>query len=124
MLRARKTTILALVLALVVASQAAGCVFVEDDGDSTLRVDNESDYTLTEVRLAAVGQRDWGPNLLPDVLYPGEELLVVDIRCGEYSVLVVDENGLPCVLGNLEMCFDDEEWVIDNRTLDICAFNP
>lgn len=98
------------------------CVIFADD--ATLTVHNHSDYVLTEVRLAHVYERNWGPNLLPGVLYPGDDLVIVDIECGDYDVLVVDETGVECVLADLDLCFDDESWVITNLTLDVCAFAP
>ena len=111
-----------------VAATAGACVVSSDGGDdlddSTLTIVNDSSYVLTEVHLAEVGSRSWGRNLVPEELYPGEELLVVDIDCGSYDVLVVDETGVDCVLGNLDLCFSDDTWVIDDFTLDVCAFAP
>jgi hypothetical protein len=106
-----------------VAALGSGCVIIADD-DATLTVHNHSSYVLTEVHLAEVDDRNWGPNLLPGVLYPGEDLVIVDIECGDYDVLVVDETDVECVLADLTLCFDDESWVIDDLTLDLCAFNP
>jgi len=124
MSRARTTTVLALAVALVAATQLGGCIIVDDDGDSTLTIVNRSSYTLFEVHLADVGQVDWGPNLLPHDLRPNEELVITDIQCGTYDVLVHDETRVDCVLENLDLCFDDEEWVITNSILDRCASSP
>jgi hypothetical protein len=105
-----------------VAALTGGCVIIADD-DATLTVHNHSSYVLTEVHLAEVDDPTWGPNLLPDVLYPGEDLVIVDIECGDYDVLVVDEYDVECVLAGLTLCFDDESWTIDDVTLAICAFD-
>jgi hypothetical protein len=110
-------------LALLAVTGAGGCIIVDDGGDSSFTVDNQSDYVLTEVRIAEVGDRSWGPNLLPDVLFPGEALTIHGIDCGDYDVLVRDDTGVDCILGNIELCFDHDAWVVDNFTLDICAFN-
>jgi hypothetical protein len=107
-------------LAAVTAS-LGGCIIVSDD-DSTLTLVNDSSYVLEEVRLAEINDPDWGPNLLPRPLFPGDELVITDIDCGTYDVLVVDETDLDCELRNLNLCFDDELWVIDDVTLDFCAF--
>lgn len=118
-------TILAVLTALTVST--AACAVQSEvgvDDDSTFLIVNESSYVLTEVRIAEVGDRSWGPNLLPDVLFPGEELLITDIECGSYDVLVTDETGVDCVLGNVDLCFTDDEWVITDFTLDVCAFAP
>jgi hypothetical protein len=111
-----------LALVAFIVSSSAGCFIVTDD--ATLIVHNHSSYVLTEVRIAEVDDRHWGPNLLPDVLYPGEDLVIDDIDCGHYDVLVVDETGVDCVLADLDLCFGDESWVIDDLTLDFCAFLP
>jgi hypothetical protein len=110
-----------LALAVGIASAGSSCIIFADD-DATLTIHNESSYVLTEVRLAEVDDPSWGPNLLPDVLYPGEHLVIVDIDCGDYDVLVVDEFGVECVLADITLCFEDEDWVIDDVTLDFCAF--
>jgi hypothetical protein len=116
-------TLARLALVLAVGPVAGSCVIIADD-DATLTVHNHSSHVLTEVRLAEVDDRDWGPNLLPEVLYPGEDLTIVDIDCDDYDVLVVDEDDVECVLADLTLCFDDESWVIDDVTLALCAFNP
>lgn len=120
-----RKSVLPFVLAAAAATVGA-CVASTDGGsdidDSTLTIVNDSSYVITEVHLAEVGSRSWGRNLVPEELYPGEELLVVDIDCGTYDVMVTDETGLDCILGNLDLCFDDDAWVIDDFTLDTCAF--
>jgi hypothetical protein len=100
---------------------SAACVVTDD---SSLTIYNESSYTLYEVYLAEESDPTWGPNLLPQPLFPGDDLVIVDIDCGTYDVLVVDETGVECELVGLDLCLDDEGWVIDDFTLDVCAFNP
>lgn len=114
-----------LFLALAVAAAACTSSSSTDDGsDSSFTIVNDSSYVLTEVHVADVGDLSWGPNLLPDFLYPGEELVIVDIECGVYDVMVTDETGVDCVLGEVDLCFTDDSWVIDDVTLDVCAFAP
>ncbi len=114
--------VLALVLT-VVTSPA--CIFVDDDdeelADSTLTIANESSFVFEEIRVAAIDEPTFGPNLIPDLLFPGERVTVV-LACDVYDVLIVDETGLECVLEGLDLCFDDALWVIDDVDLDICAF--
>ena len=119
-----RSALLGVALSLV-CSAVSGCVISSDDGDSSLRVHNESSYDLVEIRLAEVHSTSWGSNLLGgDPLLPGESITVTSIECGKYDVLVVDHTGVDCTLGNLDLCFNDEEWVVDNLMLDTCAFNP
>ncbi len=114
-----------LMAALVISAASTGCVISSDDDfGSELTVANRSSYVLTEVHLAELGDDSWGPDLLPDVLYPGEDLLIVDIRCGDYDVLVVDQTGVDCVLANVDLCLNSDVWVVDDVILDTCAFNP
>src|SRR5688572_27529497 len=112
---------LILTVATAVALSSTACA-VESTDDSSLLIVNDSSYVLVEVRLAEVGDRSWGQNLLPDVLFPGDQLEITDIDCGTYDVLVTDETGVDCVLASLDLCFSDEVWVIDDFTLDTCAF--
>jgi hypothetical protein len=106
-----------------IAASISGCVIITDD-DATLTIHNHSDHVLVQVHLADDDDRTWGPNLLPDVLHPGEDLVIDDISCGRYDVLVVDDENVECELRNLDLCFHDEGWVVDNTTLALCAFRP
>lgn len=109
-------------LAILLATAAAGCV--ASDGDSTFTVANRSSYFIEEIHLAEVSDPNWGPDLIVGALAPGEDLIVTRIECGTYDILVVDETGVDCELQNIELCFDNDSWVIDDVTLDVCAFNP
>src|SRR5262245_56875697 len=106
------------ILACVVLS---ACVVESGDGDSSLIVDNQSSFILDEVHVADVNSRSWGPNLVPEALFPGESVEIV-VDCGVYDVLVVDETGLECILAGIDLCFDTGVWVITDATLDTCAF--
>lgn len=109
-----------LLLALSLPLAASGCVIVTDDGSSTLSVTNRSSFVLTEIRVADIDAPTWGPNLLGgDVLYP-DESLDVSVDCGNYDALVVDETGAECTLPNIDLCFDNAEWVISDAALSQC----
>lgn len=110
--------------AAIAAMSLGGCVVAADtdDGDSTLTVSNRSSYWIDELHLANVNDPSWGPDLVDGSLAPGEDAIIFDIECGRYDVMVVDETGVECELSNLDLCFDDGLWVIDDLTLDICAF--
>jgi len=99
---------------------ASACIITTDD--SSLTVVNESDYLLTELRVAEYDDAYYGPDLLGhDVLYPGEAI-EIGLDCSTYDVLVVDELGAECELMGLDVCFDDAVWVIDNAQLARCDF--
>jgi hypothetical protein len=120
----RHRPILALTFA-ALAAGAAGCAVQASstpiDSHGTITVDNASSHVLTEIRVAPVDQVDWGPNLLGDVLYPNEQL-TISVACDNYDVLVTDDRDRQCVLGDLDLCFSDQIWTIDNATLHSCGF--
>lgn len=96
-----------------------------DDGDgpeATLTVANDSDFVIDELRVTEIDNPDFGPNLVgPELLFPGEEILI-GVECDFYDILIVDETGLGCELFGVELCFEDEIFIIDNRTLEDCDF--
>ena len=117
----RNSLTIAALFALTAASTACGGGGSSISSEGTITVRNDSSHVLTEVRVAPIDQVDWGPNLLPDVLYPGEDL-TVSVACDTYDVLVTDDRDRMCVLGDLDLCFSDNVWVIDNATLRSCGF--
>jgi hypothetical protein len=124
MLRSRKST-LAIAFTAIFALAATGCIVSsddDDDDDSTLTVVNDSSFVITEIHVAAVDSPSWGPNLVPDELFPGEEVLITGIDCDFYDVMVTDKTGVDCVLADFDLCFDDATWFVDDATLDACAF--
>jgi len=104
---------------------ALGCGVTTDTGggnaDGTITIQNSSTHVLTGVYVAPVSQSGWGPNLLPDVLFTSEQI-TVQVVCSSYDVMVTDDRQRDCVLGNLDLCFSDHVWVIDNGTLQSCGF--
>ena len=95
---------------------------VVDDPDSTLLIVNESDFVIEEIYITDVDASGWGPDVTrDDVLFPQEEILLTDIPCDFYDVLMVDETGLECEVLDIDLCFDDATWVIDNNTCDVFA---
>lgn len=92
------------------------------DGDSTITVWNDSSYVIEDLYVTEVDTFDWGPDLLGgDVLLPGEDIVVV-VDCDIYDIKVIDETGVECELHDIDVCFEDDDWVIDDVILDTCAF--
>lgn len=105
------------------AALATGCIVQAPatNSDGTITIDNASSHVLTVVRIAPVDQIGWGPDLLPDVLYPNEVITVL-LSCDSYDVMVTDDRQRDCVVGNLDLCFSDRRWIIDNTTLRNCGY--
>jgi hypothetical protein len=104
----------------VIGSLAAATGCTSDDGtvvtDSSLRVDNQSDFSIVELHVTSVGSSSWGPNLLgSDDLRPGESV-TLGVTCDTYDALLVDSDGVDCEVHALDLCANDANWVIHNNT--------
>jgi hypothetical protein len=108
--------------AALLAGGFAACTATTSTSTGQITIDNQSSFTLTEVHITDVGSRSWGPNLVPQTLAPGDEVDISTFDCGHYDVLVIDETGANCVLSDLDLCFSNDLWVIDDSTLASCAF--
>jgi len=85
-------------------------------GDATLTVINNSDFVIDQLYLTEVDNPDWGSNLLHnDALFPDEHL-VLGVDCDLYDVRLVDEDGVPCTLHDVDLCLNNRTWVIENNT--------
>jgi hypothetical protein len=102
------------------AAAVTGCSSSSDSG-GTLRVRNASDFAITEIHVTSVGNATWGPNLISgDILAPGESL-TVDVSCDTYDALLVDESGADCTIHNVDLCFNNADWIIQNDTCPVFA---
>jgi hypothetical protein len=112
--------LLAIPLALL-TTLGSGCVISSSDDDSTLTVENQSSFVVEDLFVVESFSTTWGPDLLgADALFPGESITIL-LECGIYDALVVDEDGFECQLLDLDLCFDDAVWVIDDLTLNQCV---
>lgn len=104
------------------AALAAGCT--SDGGgvsDATLTVVNDSDFAIEELYLTHNTSFGWGANFLSnDVLAP-DESLTLDVDCGTYDVLLVDEDNVSCEVDDIDLCLNDATWHITNNTCDVFA---
>jgi len=112
--------LLPLFLGLTVALTVGACVVTSD---SSLTVDNQSDYTIVEINLAPVDSTTWGPDLLGSGnLYPGESITIDFIDCDTYDLRIIDDTYAECVIYDVDLCFDNDVWVITNYFLDDCVY--
>jgi hypothetical protein len=92
---------------------ATGCA--DDNTDATLRVSNQSDFSIVEIHVTQVGNPNWGPNLLDSALSPSDSV-TLGVTCDTYDALLVDETGVDCEVHDLDLCANDADWVIHNDT--------
>jgi hypothetical protein len=110
--------------ATVALSSLAACSTSDNGGgaDSTISVDNQSNSNIEDIRVAAVGDSNFGPNLLgsSDILAPGETL-TVSVFCDTYDIQLTDETATTCVVHDVDVCGSDATWIITEADLNACA---
>jgi hypothetical protein len=80
---------------------------------------NESDFVIHEMYVTPVNSSSWGPNLIAgDVMFPGDQVFL-DVECGTYDALLIDETDAECEVANLSLCFDDADWIIRNNSCSV-----
>jgi hypothetical protein len=103
---------------LAISAAMTGCVVSSDDNtDATLTVHNLSQYDITDIYIAPVGSRSWGPNLLDpgEVLFAGDQLTFSTV-CDTYDVKVIDETDVDCVVPDVDLCLNDADWIVRDNT--------
>ena len=94
----------------------ASLLFVASCTDSALFVTNDSDFEIHEMYVTDVRSSSWGPNLLDgEILFPGESL-TLGVACGTYDALLIDETNASCEVSNLDLCYENADWVIRNTS--------
>jgi len=97
---------------------AAGCSD-SSSNDATLHVDNQSDFSITDIRVTPTGTASWGGNLIDgDVLAPGESL-TLGVNCDTYDAMLIDSTGVTCTLNDVNLCLNNADWVIRNDTCSV-----
>src|SRR5262245_18749116 len=109
----------------VVADNGGGGSSVSTGGesilDSTVTIANQSNFAIYQMFMSSTADPAWGPDQLGrDVLLPGETFTLSNIPCDSYDVRLVDEDGDECVLQDVDICVQDDVWVIDNASLAVC----
>lgn len=96
---------------------APGCLIVADD-DSSLTVVNDSDFVIEEINVTEVDSLSWGPNLIPEALFPGEEV-EISLDCDVYDARLIDEDGVECYIDGIDLCFDDALLRVRNNSCSV-----
>ena len=99
------------------ASLASGCIITTDE-DSTLTVVNDSDFVIEEINVTEIDNASWGRNLIPEALFPGEEV-EIELDCDIYDARLIDEDGVECFIDGIDLCFDDALWHVRNNSCSV-----
>ena len=89
--------------------------------DSKVILKNTSHWAIHELYFSPTEQREWGPDQLGDhTIATGEKFTLSGVPCDSYDVRVVDEDGDECIVEDVALCADKEQWVIDDNDLLAC----
>jgi hypothetical protein len=85
---------------------------------ATVKVVNKSDWEIHQFFLSSGDNDEWGPDQLgEDVIGTDESFELRNIPCDTYDVMLVDEAEDECVVEGVDICGEDESWVITNKIL-------
>jgi hypothetical protein len=99
----------------------AGASLAAAASAATVEIRNRSDWDIHQFFLSSVEEEEWGPDQLgDDVLESGATFELTGIPCDSYDVKLVDEDGDECVVSAVDICRQDQGWVIDNDDLLSC----
>ena len=92
------------------------------DDMGTVSLTNSSSYDIYSIQLTPADQTSWGANLLGnDVLMHGDSQKIAVFDCSKYDLRMVDDENVECIIQDIDLCFKDKDWTIDNTVLAICA---
>ncbi|MBK7073514.1 MAG: hypothetical protein IPH44_14545 [Myxococcales bacterium] len=88
----------------------------------SLTIRNGSSYEIHELHLSPADATSWGDDLLAgDPLLPGEGGTAPVFDCAQYDVRMVDDENVECVIQDLDLCFQDQDWTLSDELLTVCA---
>jgi len=88
----------------------------------TISLKNTSRFDIYSIQLSPHDELNWGANLIgDDVLMHGESAQLAVFDCKKYDLRMVDDERVECVLHDIDLCFEDKQWSIDDDILTSCA---
>ena len=88
---------------------------------SNVVIKNKSDWEIHQFFLSPVETDKWGPDQLGEqVISTGGTFTLTGVPCDSYDVLLVDEDGDECVVSEVDICGDNQGWIISNDDLLAC----
>jgi hypothetical protein len=103
----RKPAIVILVVFVLVSGcLATGLPSVAAQSRCALTIRNGSNRTFHRLHVSWSRDKDWGANLLQEVLRPGMSMTRRDMVPADYDVLLVDGNNQQCTLRGVKVYND------------------
>jgi hypothetical protein len=88
---------------------------------ASVEIANQTDWDFHQFFLSPADEDSWGPDQLGDhVLESGTSFELDGIPCDTYDVMLVDEDGDECVVTAVDVCGQDQGWIINNDDLLSC----
>jgi hypothetical protein len=106
-----------------VATQTPGGGGTDGTGNvGTIALHNASRYDIYSIQLSPSDHPAWGGNLIDgDVLMHGEDAHLAVFDCKKYDLRMVDDENVECVIDDIDLCFEDKKWDINDAVLAVCA---
>lgn len=88
---------------------------------SSVVIKNKSDWEIHQFFLSPVDTDKWGPDQLGENVISKEDTFTLNgVPCDSYDVMLVDEDGDECVVSEVDICGDNQGWIINNDDLLEC----
>jgi hypothetical protein len=103
-------------LTLGLVASASGAIAA--GSDSKVIIKNQSNWAIHEMYFSPTSEREWGPDQLGEhTINTGDTFTLNGVPCAAYDVKVVDEDGDECVLEDVGLCADKDEWTVTDDDL-------
>jgi hypothetical protein len=86
-----------------------------------VKVINKSSWDVYNLYLSPTRSDKWGPDQLGEAaIASGTSFTLHSIRCGNYDIKIVDEDGDECIVEDVNLCNDRSEWRLTDDALLEC----
>lgn len=82
-----------------------------------VKITNNSKWDIDHIYITPINSTTWGSDLLggDEVMIPGESIDII-ADCDVYDVKIIDQDGITCVLEDVIICDESENWLISDLT--------
>jgi len=88
---------------------------------ANVKITNRTDWEIHQLFLSSTDDENWGPDQLGDeVIGVGESFTLQDVPCDLYDVKIVDEDEDSCVVPEVDICGQSQQWTITSGDLLQC----